>query len=102
MKCINRAEKEAEILCTDCNKPFCPECTIEVAGENFCHPCLEKRVTLNNECVNDEPVSQPGNKSKFWAFILSLIPGVGYMYLGLMRRGLEVMTLFFGTIFVSS
>jgi hypothetical protein len=35
------------------------------------------------------------------AFLLSLFPGAGYMYLGLMNRGLQTMIIFFGTIFVS-
>lgn len=33
-------------------------------------------------------------KSKFWAFLLSLIPGAGHMYLGMMRRGVQLMALF--------
>jgi hypothetical protein len=40
-------------------------------------------------------------KSKFWAFIFSLIPGVGYLYLGMMNRGLQTMVLFFGSIFIA-
>lgn len=35
-------------------------------------------------------------KSKFFNFLLSFIPGAGQMYLGEMRRGLELMGLFFG------
>lgn len=41
-------------------------------------------------------------KSRGAAFILSLIPGGGYMYLGLMNRGLQAMLIFFGTIFLSN
>ncbi|MGE5416576.1 MAG: hypothetical protein ACM3UZ_07425 [Acidobacteriota bacterium] len=33
-------------------------------------------------------------------FMFALMPGAGYMYLGLMRKGLEAMILFFGGIFV--
>lgn len=40
-------------------------------------------------------------KSKFWTFIFALIPGAGQMYQGLTKKGISVMTLFFGIIAVS-
>jgi TM2 domain-containing membrane protein YozV len=43
-----------------------------------------------------------GYKRPFLAFILSLLPGVGYLYLGLMRRGLQAMVIFYGTIFIAA
>ncbi|KAB3530549.1 hypothetical protein [Alkaliphilus serpentinus] len=33
-------------------------------------------------------------KSKLWTFLFSLIPGAGHMYLGMMRRGVQLMALF--------
>ncbi len=36
------------------------------------------------------------NKSSFWVFVSSLIPGAGEMYMGLMKMGVTTMTLFFG------
>ncbi|MCL2530940.1 MAG: hypothetical protein FWE40_02125 [Oscillospiraceae bacterium] len=36
--------------------------------------------------------------SKFLTFCFSLLPGAGHMYLGLMKRGLSFMILFFATI----
>lgn len=41
-------------------------------------------------------------KARGAAFILSLIPGGGYMYLGLMNRGLQTLLIFFGTIFIGN
>lgn len=41
-------------------------------------------------------------KSKVLTFLLSFIPGVGHLYLGLLTRGLQFMLLFFGAIFVIS
>lgn len=35
------------------------------------------------------------NFNNFLVFVFSLIPGAGYMYLGLMQKGLEAMLLFF-------
>lgn len=40
-------------------------------------------------------------RNSFFVFCFSLIPGAGEMYLGLMKRGLEVMLLFWGTIAVA-
>ena len=34
------------------------------------------------------------NKNKFLTFLFSIIPGVGHMYLGYMKRGAEFMTMF--------
>lgn len=33
--------------------------------------------------------------NRFLLFVTSLIPGAGHMYLGLMKRGLHLMVLFF-------
>ena len=40
-------------------------------------------------------------KSSFLAFISSLIPGAGEMYIGFMRRGLSIMLVFWGLIFTA-
>lgn len=37
-------------------------------------------------------------KSRFWTLVFSLVPGAGHMYLGLMKQGIQMMLLFFGTI----
>lgn len=41
-------------------------------------------------------------KSKFLTFIFSLLPGAGHMYLGLTKKGILHMALFFGIIFISN
>lgn len=41
-------------------------------------------------------------KNGFFAFIFSLLPGAGEMYLGFIRRGTSIMTLFFGIIALAS
>lgn len=40
-------------------------------------------------------------KNGFLTFMCSLVPGVGHMYLGMMRKGLGVMSLFMGIIAVT-
>lgn len=40
-------------------------------------------------------------RSKFWAFVFSFMPGAGEMYLGLKRKGTEIMLIFLGIFFLS-
>lgn len=40
-------------------------------------------------------------KNRFFTFILSFMPGLGHMYLGLMKKGISIMTLFLGMIFTA-
>ena len=41
-------------------------------------------------------------KNSFFTFIFSLLPGAGQMYMGFMKRGLSLMTIFFFVIFLSA
>lgn len=41
-------------------------------------------------------------KSKFLTFLCSLIPGAGEMYMGFMKMGLSLLSLFIGVIFLAS
>lgn len=41
-------------------------------------------------------------KNSFLTFIFSLLPGAGQMYMGFMKRGLSLMTLFFLIIFIGA
>jgi hypothetical protein len=97
MNCVNHSEVEAEALCFLCQDPICEECGIELNGKHYCHRCLEKRVAADTHGVNVNT-----KRGAFAVLILSLLPGGGYMYLGLMNRGLQAMIIFFGTIFFAS
>lgn len=95
MKCVHHPEVEAEALCAICNTAVCQECCVNLKDREYCRPCLEEKVEKLNYDLNK-------NVNMFWAFVLSLIPGVGYMYLGLMNRGLQAMIIFFGSIFLAA
>lgn len=47
-------------------------------------------------------MNYPINRSAapFLTFLFSMLPGAGHMYLGLMRRGFEIMFAFFASIFI--
>ena len=39
--------------------------------------------------------------NKFYTALLSIVPGAGHMYLGLMKKGLQFMFIFFGVIMIT-
>lgn len=43
---------------------------------------------------------ESGRRSKVMATLLSIIPGAGHMYLGMQKRGLQLMILFLGTFYI--
>lgn len=47
-------------------------------------------------------VPRPRTKSKFLTFMCSLIPGAGQMYFGLYKKGISIMSLFCGIIFLAT
>ena len=103
MKCANHIERESQNECGLCGKGFCDECLVNLGGKDYCRDCLQNRIGEDTvQPVEAVQTVQTGRKSRFWSFILSLIPGVGYMYLGLMKRGMQTMVAFFGSIFVTS
>ena len=96
LNCINHPEKEAVFNCELCGEGFCVECLIAVEEHRYCKKCIKEKI------VSNKPVLILEKKSKFWAFIFSVVPGVGYLYLGAMNRGLQTMALFFGSVFLAS
>lgn len=102
MKCINHPEREQAAECALCGNQYCEECLVSLNGANYCKQCLNEKLSGQSSSVSGNSVPVTGQKSRFWAFVFSLIPGVGYLYLELMNRGLQTMLLFFGSIFVSS
>jgi TM2 domain-containing membrane protein YozV len=95
MKCANHEEQEAVAICSVCHQPVCEDCLVNLGNRQFCRNCLESR-------VGEDAKTAGSPRSTFWAFSLSIIPGAGYMYLGLMKRGLQTMIIFYGTIFLAA
>jgi len=108
VRCSVHIDREAVNTCSLCGDSLCQECLVQLVDKSYCRKCLQQKIS---EPVNPvilsaaEEVSlvEAGEKkSRLWAFVFSLVPGVGYLYLGLMNRGLQTMVLFFGAIFVAS
>ncbi|WP_434509560.1 B-box zinc finger protein [Desulfitobacterium sp. AusDCA] len=96
MNCLYHSTEEAQAICTKCKHPICSECAINVGDKTVCRNCIE-------ENLFNEPYALP--KKTFWQkfsfFCFSLIPGAAHMHLGLFRRGLQLMIIVFGIIFLA-
>lgn len=96
MNCHYHSTREADAICVRCKNPICPECTLKVDDKTVCRNCIQ-------ENLFQEPY--PLAKDAFWEklafFCFSLIPGAAHMHLGLFRRGLQLMLIVFGTIFLA-
>lgn len=62
----------------------------------------QSKVTRPETGAAPEPSGMfPEKKPKLLVFLFSLIPGAGLMYLGCMRRGVQLMALFFGSLYAT-
>ncbi|WP_346657635.1 hypothetical protein [Paenibacillus sp. YPG26] len=65
------------------------------------HRKLSGEVLTDRTLFGDWEISrESGRRSKFLATLLSVIPGAGQMYMGLQKRGLQLMVLFLGTFYI--
>ena len=103
MQCRIHPENAGVNTCSQCGEWLCDACTVNLQGRVFCRKCLAK-LTEGAEGaygpVKDaEPVFTYAEKPRHifggLLFLFSFIPGVNYMYLGLIKRGLAVMVGFF-------
>ena len=96
MNCHYHSNLEAQAICVKCKHPICPECAIKVEDKTVCRHCIQ-------ENLFHEPYALPQKNfwGKFLFFCFSLIPGAAHMHLGLFRRGLQLMLIVFGIIFLA-
>lgn len=92
MKCFYHEDIDSQYRCRICGRPLCSQCKVRIDNNIYCHDCYEGMKSNN---INYD-------YSKAWAFIFSLIPGVGQMYFGLMQRGLCFMLLMVALIFIGN
>ncbi len=95
MNCKYHSTQEALAICEKCKNPICPECTIKVADKTICSHCIQQHIYNEPHTVTKKPFSE-----RFLFFCYSLIPGAAHMHLGLFRRGLQLMLIPFGAIFI--
>jgi TM2 domain-containing membrane protein YozV len=93
MKCSNHPKIDAPYTCADCSKPLCRECAVEVAGRRYCQESLER---ILGRAVG----RSRWRTSRLIAALLSIVPGAGHMYLGLIGKGFAIMGLLFVSVFL--
>ncbi len=94
MKCSNHPGTEAVFTCAECGKPICAECAIEIGGSAYCRESLERIVRRAGGKRGK------GRWAKLAAGLLSIVPGAGHMYLGLIGKGFALMGLLFLSVFL--
>ncbi len=99
MNCVNHPDRAAVNPCALCGKPLCEACGVSLPSGSYCRECLQEAVAPAGS--DGAPARRVPPKSPFLAFILSLVPGVGHMYLELMQRGLSFTVVFFGAVTAS-
>jgi hypothetical protein len=94
MKCTNHPRKEASTACVRCGKSFCDDCMVDLGGRPWCRECLAEIVASSTVVP-----AHPGWR-KLAAALLSLVPGAGHMFLGLIGKGFAIMGLLIVAIFL--
>ncbi len=94
MKCARHPESEAVFTCAGCGAGLCDECAVRLGGEAWCKVCLGRMVSAARE------QHHAWTWRKIAAACLSIIPGAGHMFLGLIGKGFALMGLLFAAIFV--
>lgn len=89
MNCFYHKDIDATSYCGICGKPICDECKNNIGNTIICKSCGQKALKFLFFSKNEK------FKSKGLVFLFSLFPGAGYMYLGLMNRGIQIMAAFF-------
>lgn len=80
MNCAHHPEKPAVTACTKCKRPLCDDCTIHWSTGVICKHCLE----ADHMKSQKKPAF---HKSPGLAALLSLMPGMGQIYVGFYTAG---------------
>ena len=124
MKCKNHPEENGVNTCNQCGSWLCERCTFERGSRIFCPACASQTEGAGMTAVDSAHYSTAGDSAHYgstgkyrtmshsgrrisWGllFLFSVViplPGLNYMYMGLIKRGLVAMSAFFGTIYLST
>lgn len=94
MECKNHRDRQSAFVCTVCGEALCSECCIELGKTVYCKECLES-------IVSGKSAVKVHKRNWLMAICLSLVPGTGHMYLGLVKKGLTLMSLLFSLVLLS-
>lgn len=115
MNCFYHEDKKANFKCVECGNMICKDCAVNNNGEILCRDCAEdigltitktqvQSKVIEENCKYNGMIYTPDSRkiSGFWTTVFSFLPGAGHFYLGLMKRGLQLMLTFFGIIAISN
>ena len=106
MQCAIHPTREGVNTCCECGTWLCDGCTVEAGNRLFCRNCLKRAIEgsgAKEYAVLESCCPERRHINKFLLFVCSLIlPGVNYMYEGLIKRGLFAMTSFFVLVSVAA
>jgi hypothetical protein len=97
MKCHYHPEIDGLQECRLCGHPLCGACAVEIQGVPYCRDCLQSRIEqpLPAAAVVPPPSDMRSPKVAGW---LSVMPGLGLLYLGEYVKALTVALIFMGAI----
>lgn len=95
MKCSNHPKADAVAECAECGKPFCASCIVSLDQRSWCRDCLAKIVARTGKGSRVHP-----GWRKLAAALLSVVPGAGHMFLGLIGKGFALMGLLIAAVFL--
>ncbi len=99
MKCFYHYERESQAVCSTCSHPLCADCIIDVQGKTYCRECIEQAQKEYLPPTDQRPVqSVKPEKSSALATWLSILPGLGFIYLGLYLKGIAIFVFWIGLI----
>ena len=96
MKCANHPRVEAVVECVVCGRQFCAACSVELDHRSWCRDDLSRIVARSGSGTR----AHPGWR-KLAAGCLSIVPGAGHMFLGLIGKGFVLMGLLIVTLFLT-
>ena len=120
MYCRRHPDHNGVNTCNQCGEWLCEDCTVEINGRNFCRSCLKelakepKPYTSDYNDKNEKNDDEPGyyapkrrhtgmhRVSGLMVLIFSCLPGVNYMYMGLIKRGLVALLGFFLLVYMTA
>ena len=88
MTCINHPKTVAVADCAECGRSFCAACIVELDQRSWCRDCLSRIVSRTGTGARVHP-----GWRKLAAALLSIVPGAGHMFLGLIGKGFALMGL---------
>lgn len=101
MKCFYHYETDSIAVCSDCQHPLCQECIIDLKGVTYCRDCLEKTVT--SKALQKSKGAGKGKKpfkSSTVATWLSIVPGLGFIYLERYLKGIAIFIVWIGLMLI--